>query len=153
MFLFVKRKYVNYEMWYYHAPFICNFKNIVTLSVCVFCFRFVMIWADFSFFTFSFFSIPPGFFSADNSSEAGVRQMRATLQNPKEESQQVPILPLPEVPVSGHVPQRWVLQGGSGCFKLSCTFIALYLLTHGAERTIQWSQEPLDGHNYQKWPT
>lgn len=50
--------------------------------------------------------IPPGFFPADHPSEAGIRQVRALLQNSKEEPQQVPILPLPEVPVSGHVPQR-----------------------------------------------
>ncbi len=62
-----------------------------------------------------FFSlIPPGFFSANHPSEAGIWQMWAPLQDPKEEPQQVPILPFPEVPVSGHVPQRWVLQGRAG---------------------------------------
>lgn len=58
--------------------------------------------------------IPSGFFSADHPSEAGIWQVWAPLQDPKEESQQVPILPLPEVPVGGHVPQWWVLRGVGG---------------------------------------
>lgn len=67
--------------------------------------------------------VPPGLFSADHPPEAGVRQVRAPLQDPKEEPQQVPILPLPEVPVGGHVPQWWVLQGRTGLGSVSVTVV------------------------------
>ncbi|KAG7455858.1 hypothetical protein MATL_G00245470 [Megalops atlanticus] len=47
-----------------------------------------------------------GIFPEDDKAEAGVREVRAQLQDPEEEPEQVPVLPLPEVPVRGHVPQR-----------------------------------------------
>lgn len=45
-----------------------------------------------------------GLFPANCAHEAGVRSLRAFLQDSEEESQQVPILSLPEVPVVGNVP-------------------------------------------------
>lgn len=47
----------------------------------------------------------PGFLQEDHQAQAGVWQVWTQLQNPKEEPQQVPVLPIPQMPLSGHVPQ------------------------------------------------
>lgn len=53
---------------------------------------------------------PPGFLQEDHQAEAEVRQVRPQVQDPKEKPQQVPVLPIPQVPVCGHVPQRWAME-------------------------------------------
>lgn len=52
----------------------------------------------------------PGFLQEDHQTKAGVRQVWTQLQDPKEEPQQVPVLPIPQVPLCGHVPQRYGLK-------------------------------------------
>lgn len=53
----------------------------------------------------SFRCRPTGFLQENHPPQAGIWKVRAALQDPEEEPKQVPILPLPEVPVRGHVPQ------------------------------------------------
>lgn len=85
--------------------FILNRLYITTWECTIWYHTFFFNHSQFAFLSV-FYEFSTGLLQENHSTQTGVRQVRTQLQDPEEEQKQMSILPFPQVPCSGHVPQR-----------------------------------------------